>query len=43
MEFGIKKCVMLITKSEKQETTEGIELANQEPSKCFGKRKITNT
>ena len=30
MEFGIEKCVKLIMKSGKIQTTEGIELPNQE-------------
>ena len=30
MEFGIEKCSMLTMKSGKRETTEGIELPNQE-------------
>ena len=30
MEFGIEKCVILIMKSGKRETTEGRELPNQE-------------
>ena len=30
MEFGIEKCSILIIKSTKRQTTEGIELPNQE-------------
>ena len=30
MEFGIEKCAVLIMKSGKRQTTEGIELQNQE-------------
>ena len=38
MEFGIEKGAILIMKSRKSETTEGIELQNQERIKRFGKK-----
>ena len=38
IEFGIEKCAMLITKSDKQQTTEGIELPNQEKIKTLGEK-----
>ena len=38
MEFGIGKCVMLTMKKGKRETTEGIEQANLENIRTFGKK-----
>ena len=38
MEFGIEKCGMLITKSGIRETSEGIELQNQDSMKTFGEK-----
>ena len=38
MEFGIEKCAMLIMKSGKSESVEGIELPNQERIKTFGRK-----
>ena len=43
MEFGIEKYDMLIMKCERKETTEGIELPNQEILRTLEKRKITST
>ena len=44
MEFGIEKSTMLIMKSGKRETSEGLELSNKESIKKLGKkRKITST
>ena len=37
MEFGIRKCAMLILKRGKM--TEGIELPNQEKNRTFGEKK----
>ena len=42
MEFGMETCAMLTMKSEKRETTEGMELPNQERIRTTGK-KITST
>ena len=42
MELGIRKCDMLMMKFSKRETTEEIELPNQESIRMFGE-KITNT
>ena len=36
MEFGIEKCAMLIMKSDKRHTTDGIELPNKEKIRTFG-------
>ena len=36
IEYGIKKCAMLIMKSGKTETEEGIELPNQERIRTLG-------
>ena len=36
IEFGIENCAMLIIKSGKRETTEGIELQNQESIRTLG-------
>ena len=36
MEFGIEKCAMLVMKSGKQHTTDGIELLNQNKIKTLG-------
>ena len=38
MEFSIEKCAMLIMKRGKRETTERIELANQESIKILGEK-----
>ena len=38
MEFGIEKCTMLIMKSGKTETTEGIELSTQKITRTFGEK-----
>ena len=38
MEFGIEKCTMLIRKSEKRKTKEGIELPNQGKIRTLGKK-----
>ena len=38
MEFGIKKCAMLIKKSGKRETMEGIQLPNQESIRMLGEK-----
>ena len=38
MEFGIEKCAMLIMKSRKRETMEGIELPNQEKIRMLRKK-----
>ena len=38
MEFGIEKCVMLVMKSGKQQTIEGIELPNQEKITTLGEK-----
>ena len=43
MEFTIEKCDMLVMRSSKQHTTEGIEQPDQENSECSEKRKLTNT
>ena len=39
MKFGIEKCVMIITKIERIETTKDIELPNQESIRTFGEKK----
>ena len=38
MEFGIKTCAILIMKSRKRETMEGIELPNQERIRTIGEK-----
>ena len=38
MEFGIEKCAMLIMKKGKKQTTEGIELLNQENIRTHGEK-----
>ena len=38
MGFGIKKCAMHIIKSGRKETTDGIEMANQEIIRTFGEK-----
>ena len=38
MEFGIGKCAMLIMKSGKRRTTEGIELPNKEKNRILGEK-----
>ena len=43
IEFGIEKYVILIMKSGKTETTEGIELPNKESIRTLGERKTTIT
>ena len=36
MEFGIEKCAMLVMKSSKRHTTDGIELPNQDKIRILG-------
>ena len=36
MEFGIEKCAMLVMKSGKRHTTDGIELPNQDKIRTLG-------
>ena len=36
MEFGIEKCTMLVMKSGKRHTTDGIELPNQDKIRTLG-------
>ena len=43
MEFDNEKCVVLIMKSGKKETTEETELPNQESIRMLGEKKITNS
>ena len=38
MEFGMEKCAMLIMKSGKRETMEGIEVPIQERIRMFGEK-----
>ena len=38
MEFGIKNCALLIMKSRKRETTDGIKLTNQESIRILGEK-----
>ena len=38
MEFGIKKCAMLIMKKEKRETMEGVELPNKESIRILSEK-----
>ena len=38
MEFGIEKCAILIMRSGKRHTTEGIELPNQEKIRILGEK-----
>ena len=38
MKYGIEKCTMLIMKSGKRETTEGIQLSNQESIRTLGEK-----
>ena len=38
MEFGMKKCAMLVIKSRKRHMTEGIELPNQEKIRMLGEK-----
>ena len=40
MELGIEKCTGIIMKKRKRETTEGIELFNQQNIKSLGKKKL---
>ena len=40
MELGMEKCAMLITRREKREITEEIELLTQEIIKTLGEKKI---
>ena len=47
MEFGIKKCAILIMRNREQQMTEGIELTNQEkirkPEEKNNNKKLRNT
>ena len=38
MNFGIEKCAMLMMKSGKRQTVEGIELLNQESIRILGEK-----
>ena len=38
MEFGIEKCAMLVMKSGKRHTTDGIELPNQDKIRTLGEK-----
>ena len=40
MEFGVEKCAMLVMKSGKRHTTDGIELPNQDKIRTLGENEI---
>ena len=43
MEFGIKKCAILIMKSRKRHITDGMELPNQEKIRTIGEKETYKT